>query len=75
MTHPRVGKLIGTLRAGSVVHRAPLGLQEKGVMYVAVHPDEAPRLITPWGIKPLVFIPEPERPLPPAFKRAHRAGP
>lgn len=61
MTHPKVGRLIGTLPAGSVIHEAPMALQEKGVLYIAAHPEHPPQLITPWGFQPLVLIPEPPR--------------
>lgn len=50
---------IGTLRAGSTILAAPDYLRERGVLYVAVHPEEAPRLVTPTGIHELVFIPPP----------------
>lgn len=61
--HRRVGKLLGTLREGSTIHEPPLALKAKGVLYVAAHPEETPRLVTPWGIQPLSFIPEPAPPL------------
>jgi hypothetical protein len=56
--HKRVGKLIGTLKAGTLVYDAPLAMQARGVMFIAAHPDEPVKLITPWGIVPLVFIPD-----------------
>ena len=60
MTHRRVGKLIGSLREGSKLHEPPMGLKEKGVVWIAVHPKDSPQLITAWGIEPLEFIKGPE---------------
>lgn len=59
MTHPRVGKLIGSLRKGSTIAEPPAWLKDQGVVWIAVHPEETPQLVTPWGIRPLSFIPEP----------------
>lgn len=60
MTHPRVGKLIGTLREGSKLHEPPAGLKAQGVVWIAAHPSGPPQLITAWGIKPLEFIKSPK---------------
>jgi hypothetical protein len=65
-------KLIGTLPAGSMIHKAPIDMQAKGVLYIASHPDHPPQLITPWGIQPLVLIPEPPPTYGPAI--SHSCG-
>jgi hypothetical protein len=50
--------VIGTFRAGTVIHHAPIAMQRRGVLYIAVHPEENPKLVTPNGIADLVFVPQ-----------------
>lgn len=60
--HRKGTRLIGSLPAGSRLWKAPQAMQEKGVLWIAAHPDHPPQIVTPWGIKPLVLVPEPEPP-------------